>query len=152
MNENTKYKKTGEYMDRRYPAFSRFERVGFCVLALSFSTPAWAQEITTASWYSFASCRSEGSSGICASGERMDDELFRCASWDYPFGTVLLVTNVENGKTVRVICNDRGPSKKLYRMGRRLDLTPIAFSALAPLRQGVIKVRIRKEGDDHDQT
>jgi uncharacterized protein YabE (DUF348 family) len=56
-----------------------------------------------------------------------------------PFGTVVRVTNLENGKTVTVTIRDRGP----YGEGRIIDLSKDAFAALAPLSEGVIPVRIR---------
>jgi len=109
--------------------------------AFVLATSSFAFE-TEASWYSVASCIKEGTSGIMANGRPLNDNEFVCASWDYKFGTVLLVTNVENGKTVRVVCSDRGPSKRLYRMGRRLDLSKAAFGRIANLKQGVINVTV----------
>jgi len=54
-----------------------------------------------------------------------------------PFGTVVTVTNLANGKSVKVVINDRGPFG-----GRIIDLSPDAFSALASLGTGVIDVRL----------
>lgn len=54
-----------------------------------------------------------------------------------PYGTVVTVTNLANGKSVRVVINDRGPFG-----GRVIDLSPEAFSRLASLGTGVIDVRI----------
>jgi len=99
-------------------------------------------EVTEASWYSVASCLREGTSGIMANGKELRDEELTCASWDYPFGTVLLITNLANSKTVKVIVSDRGPSKRLYRLGRRIDLSKGAFGQIANLKSGIIKVRI----------
>lgn len=56
-----------------------------------------------------------------------------------PFGTVVRVTNLANGKTVTVTIRDRGP----WGDGRIIDLSKDAFAALAPLSEGVISVRIR---------
>ncbi len=55
-----------------------------------------------------------------------------------PFGTHVVVTNLDNGKSVTVVINDRGP----YGPGRIIDLCPEAFSVIAPLGQGVANVRI----------
>ncbi len=55
-----------------------------------------------------------------------------------PFGTIVHVTNLENGHSVSVVINDRGP----YGPGRIIDLCSPAFSAIAPLGQGLAKVRI----------
>ncbi|MFB3739073.1 MAG: ubiquitin-like domain-containing protein [Candidatus Velamenicoccus archaeovorus] len=54
-----------------------------------------------------------------------------------PFGTVVTVTNLADGRSVRVVINDRGPFG-----GRIIDLSPEAFSRLASLGTGVIDVRI----------
>lgn len=96
----------------------------------------------TASWYSVESCRQEGTSGIMANGRRLNDEDLICASWDYPFGTRLLVTNLSNRKRIVVTVADRGPAKRLYRKGRTIDLSKKAFSLLAPLSQGVIPIKV----------
>lgn len=103
------------------------------------STPAYA---ITASWYSEESCAREGTSGIMANGEEFDDEKLTCASWDYDFGTILEVTAVKTGKTVRVIVTDRGPAKWLYARGREIDLSRKSFFQIAPLEWGVTEVTI----------
>jgi rare lipoprotein A len=54
-----------------------------------------------------------------------------------PFGTHVTVTNLATGKSVVVVINDRGPFG-----GRVIDLSPEAFSALAPLGAGVMQVRL----------
>lgn len=70
------------------------------------------------------------------------------ASWyDYPyaahrtlpFGTKLLVTNTNNGKTVIVEVHDRGP----FIEGRIIDLPMTAFEQIASLGAGVIPVTIQ---------
>ena len=56
-----------------------------------------------------------------------------------PKGTAVTVTNLDNGKTVTVVINDRGP----YGVpGRIVDLCKPAFAAIAPLGQGVANVEI----------
>ena len=98
----------------------------------------------TASWYSRASCLREGTSGMMANGKELDDEKLTCASWMYRFGTILLVTNLSNGKQVKVVVCDRGPNKRLVRKGRIIDLSVAAFAKLAPLSKGIIKVKVEK--------
>lgn len=48
------------------------------------------------------------------------------------------VTNLENGRTVRVRVNDRGP----YVKGRILDLSAAAGQALGLGEEGVARVRV----------
>jgi len=55
-----------------------------------------------------------------------------------PFGTHVTVTDLATGRTVIVVIDDRGP----FSPGRIIDLSPEAFSVLAPLGQGVLDVRI----------
>ena len=95
-----------------------------------------------ASWYSRASCKREGTSGIMANGKVLNDDAFTAASWDYALGTQLEVRNPQTRKSLRVTCTDRGPSRRLYRKGRILDLSQAAFQALAPLSQGLIEVMV----------
>jgi rare lipoprotein A len=54
---------------------------------------------------------------------------------------VLKVTNISNGKSVVVKVNDTG---NFSRLGRTLDLSKAAFAKIAPLGQGICKVKIEK--------
>jgi Lytic transglycolase/G5 domain len=63
---------------------------------------------------------------------------YHAAHLTLPFGTKVTVTNVDNGYSVTVTINDRGP----YVSGRIIDLCSTAFAALAPLGQGVANVEI----------
>lgn len=72
-----------------------------------------------------------------ASGETFDMNGFTAAHRTLPFGTMISVTNLANGKTVEVKITDRGP----YGPGRELDLSSAAFEALDDLSKGVINVQ-----------
>ena len=76
---------------------------------------------------------------LTASGERYDQNALTCASNKYPFGSELVVTNKANGKSVTCRVNDRGGFGKY---GVSLDLSRAAFSKIAPLSAGRIKVSI----------
>jgi rare lipoprotein A len=67
-----------------------------------------------------------------------DHEAGTCAHKTLPFGTVVTVTNVANGKSVRCTVGDRGP----YVDGWIIDLNPREFEQLAPRSAGVISVRL----------
>ncbi len=56
-----------------------------------------------------------------------------------PFGTRLKVKNLDNGKTVRVRVNDRGP----FVQGRMIDLSKKAARKLGMLQQGTANVEIK---------
>jgi len=73
-----------------------------------------------------------------ANGETFDKNALTAAHRDIPFGTLLRVTNLENGKSVIVRVNDRYHPIK----GRIIDLSEGAFRRIAPLAQGIIPVRI----------
>ncbi len=66
-----------------------------------------------------------------------DEELMVTAHKTLPFGTILEVTNMANGKSVKVKVTDRGP----YGYGRVLDLSKKAFAKLASPSVGIITVQ-----------
>jgi len=62
-----------------------------------------------------------------------------CASRDFKRGTMLKVTNLDNGKEVVCRVNDYGPELST---GRVLDLSSYAFSQISSLRLGLANVKI----------
>lgn len=62
------------------------------------------------------------------------------ASLTLPFGTVVHVTDTDNGRTVNVTIDDRGPYSG---GGRIIDLSQLAFSQLASPGSGVVPVQIQ---------
>lgn len=110
-------------------------KVGIIVLFLfsvSFSLECRIQE-GYASWYGgkFHGRRT-------SSGEIFNKYKYTAASRDYPFGTYLLVKNLQNGKSVVVVVTDKGPAKK----SRIIDLSKAAAKELDMLRAGVVRVHI----------
>ena len=87
-----------------------------------------------ASWYG-----EEHRGKRTANGERFDPDKLTAASWHYKFGTKLKVTNLASGKSVIVICNDRGPNKRLK---REIDLSHSAFKQIADPKVGLIQVKV----------
>jgi rare lipoprotein A len=73
-----------------------------------------------------------------ANGEVFDMHALTAAHRALPLGTVIRVTNVANGRSVRVRVNDRGP----YIRGRVLDLSYGAAHQLGMIRPGLAKVTI----------
>jgi rare lipoprotein A len=71
-----------------------------------------------------------------SSGEPYMASELTAAHLTLPFGTVVKVTNLENGNSVNVRINDRGP----YITGRVIDLSRSAFESIAHPGQGVIYV------------
>lgn len=74
-----------------------------------------------------------------ASGEVFENQELTAAHRTLPFDTEVEVVNPENGKTVSVRINDRGP----YRKGRIIDLSRAAARELGMLDSGIIDVIIR---------
>jgi rare lipoprotein A len=81
------------------------------------------------------------SGGGTASGERENSDVLTAAHRTLPFGTMVQVTNKNNGRSVTVRINDRGP----FTLGRVIDLTlagagQLGFSDLAPVDLTVLSV------------
>jgi rare lipoprotein A len=86
-----------------------------------------------ASWYG------EAHDGLpTASGEIFDRTRYTAAHRTLPIGTRLHVTNLQNGRVVRVRVNDRGP----YVAGRILDLSQEAARTLGMVERGVVMVQL----------
>lgn len=73
-----------------------------------------------------------------ASGERYNHEALTAAHRSLPFGTLVRVFNLKNGRDIVVRINDRGP----FHRGRIIDLSAGAARALGFLRQGMTKVKL----------
>jgi rare lipoprotein A len=79
---------------------------------------------------------------LTASGERYQQGQSNCAMRRRGFGKNYLVCNMANHRCVEVRHNDYGPSLFLFMMGRIIDLSENAFSEIADVRKGVIRVRV----------
>jgi len=89
--------------------------------------------IVTASWYG------PGYEGKrTASGEPFDSKRLTAASRRLPFDSTVVVTNLRNGRSVRVKVNDRGPAASK----RALDLSPAAARKIGLTKTGVARVKI----------
>ena len=74
-----------------------------------------------------------------ASGETYDMNALTAAHPSLPLGTRVLVTNANNGRSVRVRINDRGPIVP----GRIIDLSYAAARQLGAVSDGTIPVVVR---------
>ena len=97
-----------------------------------------------ASFYTIESCHREGTSGITASGQPLNDGALTCAlPSHYYIGKRIRVTNTATGKTVTVTCTDYGPNAHLvYEHNRIIDLSRAAFKKIANLEDGIAQVEI----------
>jgi rare lipoprotein A len=77
-----------------------------------------------------------------ASGETFDVNKLTAAHRTLAFGTRVRVTNLDNGKSVVVRINDRGP----FVSGRVIDLSPAAARRIEMTRSGVVPVKLEVLG------
>jgi rare lipoprotein A len=73
-----------------------------------------------------------------ANGETYDGDAMTAAHRTLPFGTVVRVRRVDNGREVTVRINDRGP----FVRARIIDLSRAAAEALQMVRTGVTRVEV----------
>lgn len=73
-----------------------------------------------------------------ASGEIFNQNALTAAHRSLPFGTLVRVTNLDNGQSVVVRINDRGP----FSQGRVIDLSAAAARAVGVFYAGVAPVRL----------
>jgi len=73
-----------------------------------------------------------------ANGEVFNQNALTAAHPSLPFGTLVKVTNMDNGRSIVVRINDRGP----YAGGRIIDLSRGAAEALGMLSSGVAQVSL----------
>lgn len=95
--------------------------------------PAFTVQEGRASWYGaeFAGRRT-------ANGETYDPSQLTAAHPELPFDTLVRVHNLDNGRSVVVRVNDRGPFKR----GRVIDVSRAAAESLGMLRAGTANVRL----------
>ena len=91
-----------------------------------------------ASWYG-----EEHRGKPMANGNPFDPDKLTAASWFYPLGTRVRVSVDDSSRPARsvlVTITDRGPSRRLVRAGRVIDLSRAAFAKLAPPESGLVSV------------
>ena len=106
-----------------------------CALAVGFAAIAICPvraEKGLASFYS---------GGRTASGEITGPAGLTAAHRTLPFGTMVLVTNIHNGKTTIVRITDRGP----YGRGRIIDVSRAAARELDMIDAGTTLVSVERQ-------
>ena len=94
---------------------------------------ASAEMVGIASWYG-----GKFHGRTTASGEPFNMNAMTAAHRSLPFGTRVRVTNLENGRSVVLRINDRGP----YAKRRIIDVSRHAAEHLGFLHDGLAKVRV----------
>ena len=106
----------------------------FCLFpVVSYVSAQEFRQYGNASWYG-----NQFHGKRTASGESYDMHEFTGAHRDLPFGTVIKVKNLRNGREVVVRVNDRGPFIK----SRIVDLSRAAASMLGIVSRGTARVSI----------
>jgi len=89
--------------------------------------------VGNASWYG-----PEFNGRKTANGERFDCEALTAAHPNLPFGSIIRIVNLRNGKFELVRINDRGP----YQEGREIDVSYRVARKIGLIRSGVSQVRL----------
>jgi rare lipoprotein A len=139
--------KVAVYYDRRYTlclpkTYERYfypgELVKVVTLRCGYSKNKpvcpWSVKVGYASWYGYG----DGSGKYTASGRPFKPESYGLANRELPFGTLVKITNLENGRSVYAVVLDRGP----FVEGRDFALYPKTMRALGGIKRGVIPVRV----------
>lgn len=102
-------------------------------VARNAATPAITEERGVASWYGpgFAGRRT-------ANGEIFDPSQLTAAHKELPFNSLVTVTNLDNGRSVVVRINDRGP----FKPGRIIDLSRAGAEAIGMIGSGTAQVKV----------
>ena len=95
--------------------------------------PAATRETGVASYYAH-----QHDGQRTASGESFDMDALTAAHRTLPFGTRVRVTNLDNGRSVDVRINDRGP----YVKTRVIDVSYAAAQQLRMIHSGTARVRL----------
>ena len=94
-------------------------------------------KVGTASWYG-----PKFHGKLTANGEKYDMNGITAAHKTLPLNSMVLVTNVENGKSMNVRVNDRGP----FVSNRIIDLSRAVATELGLFNSGLGKVRVQYAG------
>lgn len=107
--------------------------IAFLICFNLFAISLSAAETGIASWYT-----SDKPSALTANGDLFDPTALTAAHKTYKFGSIVEVKNLDNGKTIKVRINDRGP----YIEGRVIDLTSAGAKELDFYNQGIANVEL----------
>lgn len=107
------------------------------LIALLCITTSCARKVTESGKASYYADKFQGRK--TASGETFKQQRMTAAHPSLPFGTKVKVTNLNNGRSVKVRVNDRGP----FVAGRIIDLSKKAARKLGMLQTGVAAVKLK---------
>jgi rare lipoprotein A len=134
------------------PAAAAWTLIGLSVLTLGCARPAESEAQAAAPAQAADQHRTVGAAQVgtasyyarhftgrrMANGARFDPHSDTIAHRTLPFGTLVRVTNLHNGRTATGIVQDRGPWTK----GRIVDLSPRIAHRLDMVRSGIARVEV----------
>ncbi len=103
-------------------------------LAFTVTTLQAKTQTGIASWYQMGK--------VTANGEAYNPDGLTAAHRTLPFGTIVQVENLANGRTVRLRINDRGP----FVGGRILDVSRGGARQLGLMGSGTARVKVTQLG------
>ena len=117
-----------------------FQVLASLVLLVVFMSTTTAQSFKQSGIASYYADKFVGRT--TANGEKYKHNKLTAAHKTLPFGTMVKVKNLENGKEVVVRVNDRGP----FVTGRIIDLSKSAAEKLDFVQKGIVRVEITTVG------
>lgn len=140
---NAKRDKTYKYLSKEDPYNTQYKghyKVGktYKIKGQSY-TPKQVKRYTkvgTASWYG---SRYGFHGKATANGDIYNKNLLTAAHKTLPLPSLVEVTNLENGRSLIVMANDRGP----YAYDREIDMSEKAASILGFKNKGTAKVKVK---------
>ena len=109
--------------------------LGFVAAVTAGASAALANAQTgIASWYKMGT--------VTANGEAYNPDGLTAAHRSLPFGTIVEVKNLGNGRIVRLRINDRGP----FVGGRIIDVSRGGARRLGLMGSGIARVRVTQLG------
>ena len=125
--------------DKSQVNLSTLQQPNSSLPSIEQTIPLPSQSIIASSFGGRASWYGPGFHGrLTANGERYNQYAFTAAHRYLRFGTRVRVTNLNNGRSVVVRINDRGP----FVRGRVIDLSAAAASSINMIHSGVAPVRV----------
>ena len=113
------------------------------IVVLAADGPSTASDASPSIQFGLASWYGPGFHGEeTASGEIFDQREMVAAHRTLPLGSVIRVTNLENGRRVTLRVIDRGPYGRNFRNGTIVDVSRGAARRLGFIRDGLVRIRL----------
>ena len=113
------------------------------IVVLAADGPSTASDASPSIQFGLASWYGPGFHGEeTASGEIFDQREMVAAHRTLPLGSVIRITNLENGRRVTLRVIDRGPYGRNFRNGTIVDVSRGAARRLRFVRDGLVRIKL----------